>query len=428
MISSTIEDLKRERDAIDGAIRHFRLQRFRSEMLGSLARSPREVCEELARDCDLYVLIVGRRYGWIIPDLNVSVTEREYTAARDQDPSKILVYVSEIKGVREPRADAFLRRVTDFTSGYFRAKPFRTPEELAEQFKNDLAAWLSERILQRKLSITTVFGLPDLDDVRASLRNFVVGSVVLAGGLQFVRMSGQYNFLPSPIEVLQDTFRNASQIYGSILTALFWSVCAVIIAALLWAIMFVALIPFKPSARAHLLKFAPVLLVAALMGILIFGRLLLGIGATFPLMTTALVLALYLGNSVAREIKWLVEEGRTWNNERDLSQALTMRLFLSPLLPNSIPLAFCVFAGTDLALGGAQSTLMRTFIDGQLTYRIALSSAVMVNAGLAIFTVHSAIRAIQATVGWSFLHDQITAPSQADSSPMNRKTTTTLRG
>src|SRR4051794_34681491 len=81
MISSTIEDLKPERDAVDRAIRHFRFQRFRSELVGSLARSSREVCDELAKECDLYVLIVGRRYGWIVPDLNISVTEREYNVA-----------------------------------------------------------------------------------------------------------------------------------------------------------------------------------------------------------------------------------------------------------------------------------------------------------------------------------------------------------
>src|SRR5690349_20803511 len=125
MISSTIEDLRAERQAADDAIEHFQFERFRSETLGSLSRAPEEVCDEMARECDLYVLIIGERYGWVIPHLGISVTEREYDVARECDREKVLVYVKSLNGcVREERESVFMERVTDFRSGYFRSGEF----------------------------------------------------------------------------------------------------------------------------------------------------------------------------------------------------------------------------------------------------------------------------------------------------------------
>jgi hypothetical protein len=86
MISSTIEDLSAEREAADHAIRHFQFERFRSETMTSIPRSPREVCEAMARTCDVQVLLIGARYGWIIPELAISVTERECQFSRARDP------------------------------------------------------------------------------------------------------------------------------------------------------------------------------------------------------------------------------------------------------------------------------------------------------------------------------------------------------
>jgi hypothetical protein len=38
---------------------------------------------QLVKACDIYVLVIGRRYGSIHPDLGVSITEAEFIAARD---------------------------------------------------------------------------------------------------------------------------------------------------------------------------------------------------------------------------------------------------------------------------------------------------------------------------------------------------------
>ncbi len=140
MISSTVNDLPQERDATDRAIRALHLDRFRAETFGSLPHTPRKICEFMANYCDLFILIIGQRYGHVIEPERISVVEFEYEVAHAQNPQKILVYVKN--GVeREPRLQGFLQKVQDFEVGYFRSS-FDTPEELYERIHIDIARWL----------------------------------------------------------------------------------------------------------------------------------------------------------------------------------------------------------------------------------------------------------------------------------------------
>lgn len=140
MISSTVNDLLQERDAADRAIRALHLDRFRAETFGSLPHTPRKICEFMADYCDLFILIIGQRYGHVIEPERISVVEFEYEVAHAQNPQKILVYVKN--GVeREPRLQEFLQKVQDFEVGYFRSS-FDTPEQLYERIHIDIARWL----------------------------------------------------------------------------------------------------------------------------------------------------------------------------------------------------------------------------------------------------------------------------------------------
>lgn len=190
MISSTIDDLGAERDAVDRAIRDFKFERFRSESMGSLSRSPREVCEEAARECDIFILILGSRYGWVIPEVGVSVVESEYEVARQTNPAKILVYVTQHKD-REDRQERLIRRVTDYTTGYFRARPFGDPDELAKMLKEDLANWISDRIAASGGRATDLLGLPS---VRTALRSslwLLLAVVLVVIGLDIAGRTGK---------------------------------------------------------------------------------------------------------------------------------------------------------------------------------------------------------------------------------------------
>jgi hypothetical protein len=161
MISSTIEDLINERETVDSAIRDFKFNRFRSETMESLSKSPRVVCDESARDCDIYILIIGERYGWIIPELGISVTEREYNIAKESNPEKVLFFVKEVdESTREPLLKIFLNKVSDFNTGYFRAKRFSNNEELYNQVKESISTNISHRIKKNHLSLKNSLSLP----------------------------------------------------------------------------------------------------------------------------------------------------------------------------------------------------------------------------------------------------------------------------
>jgi hypothetical protein len=147
MISSTVSDLAQERDAAESAIRALGLTTFRVEQLGSLSLSPREICQLMAEECDIFILIIGERYGHIIESEGISVVECEYEVARAQNPGKILVYVKD--GVnREPRLEALLKRLQDFEHGHFTS--LFTPEDLYEKIQRDIARWLTSNVKQKQ--------------------------------------------------------------------------------------------------------------------------------------------------------------------------------------------------------------------------------------------------------------------------------------
>jgi hypothetical protein len=141
MISSTVEDLVQEREAAERAILGLGLTRLRAEKLGSTPQPPQVICALLAEQCDLFVQILGERYGYIIKSEGISVIEFEYEIARAQNPEKILVYVKD--GVH-------LQRVQDFEQGYFRSL-FTSPEDLYEKIQRDIVRWLTSQAKQKHL-------------------------------------------------------------------------------------------------------------------------------------------------------------------------------------------------------------------------------------------------------------------------------------
>jgi tetratricopeptide (TPR) repeat protein len=141
-ISSRMEELQAERDAVETGISTLRFEPVRAETIGAQPKSPRETCLEAVRDCDVYIAICGSRYGSIPAGQEVSVTEMEFLEARDCEKD-ILIYVQ--KGAkREHRQQEFVRRLEDFDEGYFRGS-FSTPEELAIAVQNDLSSLVSAK-------------------------------------------------------------------------------------------------------------------------------------------------------------------------------------------------------------------------------------------------------------------------------------------
>lgn len=147
MISSTVEDLEPERDVANGAIRSLDLIDIRAETFGPVSHPPKAVCAFFAEQCDIFVMIIGERYGYIMSE-GISVVEFEYNTARRENPRKILVFVKE--GVdRDSELTKFLQRVEDFDDGYFR-ELFKTPDDLKEKIQRGIARWLRLQVKQIK--------------------------------------------------------------------------------------------------------------------------------------------------------------------------------------------------------------------------------------------------------------------------------------
>mgnify|MGYP000030778101 CR=1 FL=1 len=160
-VSGTIQDQRAERAAVEDAIHSLHLDATRAETQYSSERSPRAECLKMVRECDVYLGVYTQtRYGWIIPEDNISVTELEFNEAlRLNKP--ILVFVQKLPEGWTPQNDdekqqrerqrAFLNRVLDFDGGKFRAPEFESLAQLQDQVAGSLMQLLVERF---KMTVT----------------------------------------------------------------------------------------------------------------------------------------------------------------------------------------------------------------------------------------------------------------------------------
>lgn len=91
-VCSTFADLTEEREAVLNAIRRLKLQHDSMEFFGARAGQPIETCLEEVRKSDILVVIVGHRYGSLVPDIGISYSEAEYQEGYRLD-KPCLVYV-----------------------------------------------------------------------------------------------------------------------------------------------------------------------------------------------------------------------------------------------------------------------------------------------------------------------------------------------
>lgn len=77
-LCSTYADLAEERGRVLDAVRRLQLQHDSMEFFGARAGLPIETCLAEVRRSDVLVVIVGHRYGNLVPELGVSFSEAEY--------------------------------------------------------------------------------------------------------------------------------------------------------------------------------------------------------------------------------------------------------------------------------------------------------------------------------------------------------------
>src|SRR6266545_4598613 len=118
-LSSVRRGLEEERDNLPALIRAVGHECMRFEDYTAQPVPSREACLRGVDQADVYLLLLGGRYGEPLFDSGLSPTEEEFTRAR-QRGIPILVFVKQ--GVEvEPRQQAFIDRVQEYTGGRFRA-------------------------------------------------------------------------------------------------------------------------------------------------------------------------------------------------------------------------------------------------------------------------------------------------------------------
>jgi predicted ATPase len=138
-VSSTLQELAPERDAVHDTVRRMRLTPVMFE-LGSRPHPPRELYRSYLAQSDVFVGLYWQSYGWVAPGERVSGLEEEYELAWELPK---LIYIKSPAAEREARLGELLSRIQEDDRVSY--KRFSTIPELRRLVGDDLALLLSER-------------------------------------------------------------------------------------------------------------------------------------------------------------------------------------------------------------------------------------------------------------------------------------------
>jgi hypothetical protein len=172
-VSSTWQDLRDERAAVEKTLHRMRDTIFAGmEYFGSRPDKPKEVCLREVADSDVYIGIVGGRYGAIDSESNLSFTELEYLQARSKG-LPCLIYIKE--GALEDDSNGKLRSFKDSLLQSHVVSFFQNADQLATMVSADLHNLLIEGHLPKynkdnvgptlRTLITEHFDLEELRDL-----------------------------------------------------------------------------------------------------------------------------------------------------------------------------------------------------------------------------------------------------------------------
>jgi Domain of unknown function (DUF4062) len=149
-VSSTFGDLQEHRQAVRDSILRLGALPIVMEQFRASAEPPLEVCRAEVQRSDVLVLVVGHRYGAVLPGADASVTEFEFSAARAAGIPVLAFLVDDSyplpphlidSGVAASRLKRFKDRLrSELIVGYF-----TSPSDLALRVLHALHAFSSER-------------------------------------------------------------------------------------------------------------------------------------------------------------------------------------------------------------------------------------------------------------------------------------------
>jgi hypothetical protein len=138
-VSSTLQELAAERQAVRDAVTRLRLAPVMFE-LGARPHPPQQLYRSYLAQSQVFVGVYWQSYGWVAPGEQVSGLEDEYLLSTGLPR---LIYVKSPAPEREPRLAELLTRIRD--DGDVSYQHFSASDELQRLVENDLAVLLSER-------------------------------------------------------------------------------------------------------------------------------------------------------------------------------------------------------------------------------------------------------------------------------------------
>jgi hypothetical protein len=136
-----MKDLPAERTRVAESIGGMGLEAIWAEKVGARNLSPRDQCEEMARDCDIYLGLYGLGYGWKMPPEEViSATEFEWQTARDSG-RPMLIYHQV--GAAAPEQETLLAKVRAWQNGNF-TYTFDSLDDLLPHLRDDLSTLIKQ--------------------------------------------------------------------------------------------------------------------------------------------------------------------------------------------------------------------------------------------------------------------------------------------
>jgi predicted ATPase len=138
-VSSTLQELAAERQAVRDAVTRLRLLPVMFE-LGARSHPARQVYQAYLAQSQVFIGVYWQRYGWLAPGEPVSGLEDEYLLSAGMPR---LIYVKSPAPDRDPRLAQMLARIEN--DGAVSYQHFSSAAELQRLVENDLAVLLSER-------------------------------------------------------------------------------------------------------------------------------------------------------------------------------------------------------------------------------------------------------------------------------------------
>ena len=146
-ISSVIKGMDNFRAEAKETIKLMNLVPVMSEDFPASTNSSKDACLQAVRECNLFVLILGKNYGEKTED-GISVTHAEYSEAKKQN-KPILVFIEQ--GEKELLQKEFIKQVENYSDGNFRKK-FSSTNELKNEIIKAILAYKDTKLPENSLS------------------------------------------------------------------------------------------------------------------------------------------------------------------------------------------------------------------------------------------------------------------------------------